>query len=50
MTVLNVSFPRAVGTAVNEDAIIAALEREPQGSSRDIARTLGAIPTEGPRK
>jgi hypothetical protein len=37
----NSGLPRTVRTPANEDAIIAALEREPWRSSRDIARELG---------
>jgi hypothetical protein len=38
---VNSDRPRTVRTPANEDAIIAAVEREPWRSSRDIARELG---------
>jgi hypothetical protein len=38
---MNAGRPRTVRTPANEDAIIAAVEREPWRSSRDIARELG---------
>jgi hypothetical protein len=38
---VNAGRPRTVRTPANEDAITAAVEREPWKSSRDIARELG---------
>jgi hypothetical protein len=38
---VNAGRPRTVRTPANEDATIAALEREPWRSSRDIAREFG---------
>jgi hypothetical protein len=38
---VNAGRPRTVPTPANEDAIIAAVEREPWRISRDIARELG---------
>jgi hypothetical protein len=38
---VNAGRPRTVRTPANEDAKIAAVEREPWRSSRDIARELG---------
>jgi hypothetical protein len=38
---VNAGRPRTVRTPANEDAILAAVEREPWRSSRDIVRELG---------